>query len=126
MALQITQEFSKYIGIPYSKVDCWGLAELFYKQEFGIDLVKYYFTRPENKEETDFIVRSHREEYLKTNTPEYGDLILFKVLGTLSHIGIYLDGEKMLHSDFGKDSVIESWNSIKWKNRVEGFYKVKL
>jgi len=123
MAHQTTKQFSDYIGIAHDYLDCWGLVTMFYEREFGLILKTPYSTIPSSKDEAQSFVLNCVSCYKKVDKPKYGDIILFKVMGLLSHVAIYLDEEKMLHSDSGHDSVIESWNCGKWKNRVFGFYR---
>ncbi len=123
--------YDKYIGLRYldngrteSGVDCWGLARLFYKQEYGIDLPSY---SEEYSGGTDArilqVVELYRDNWEESAQPEAGDLCLFNMLGEPMHVGVYVGNNKFLHSRRGSDSVIESLNNIKWKNRFVAFYK---
>jgi len=123
--------YDKYIGLRYldngrteSGVDCWGLARLFYKQEYGIDLPSY---SEEYSGGTDArilqVVELYRDNWEESAEPEAGDLCLFNMLGEPMHVGVYVGNNKFLHSRRGSDSVIESLNNIKWKNRFVAFYK---
>lgn len=123
--------YDKYIGLPYldngrseSGVDCWGLARLFYRDEYGIDLPSYteeYIggTDPHIVE----AVNLYKDNWQDTNAPDIGDLCLFNIFGEPMHVGVYLGDNKFLHCRRGSDSVIESLGNIKWKNRFVGFYK---
>jgi sulfur carrier protein ThiS len=122
--------YDKYIGLPYldngrtqAGVDCWGLARLFYKDEFDIDLPSYsqdYIggTDPHITE----VIDLYKNNWEDTTTPNIGDLCLFNILGEPMHVGVYLGDNKFLHCRRGSDSVIESLSNIKWKNRFLGFY----
>ena len=123
--------YDKYIGLPYldngrtpTGVDCWGLARLLYKDEFGIDLPSYteeYIggTDPHIVE----AVNLYKDNWEDTTTPDIGDLCLFNIFGEPMHVGVFIGDNKFLHCRRGSDSVIESLTNIKWKNRFVGFYK---
>jgi hypothetical protein len=123
--------YDKYIGLPYLEngrteagVDCWGLARLFYRDQFDIELPSY--SDKYNGGQDPAIVsaiNTHIDNWEQLSTPNIGDLCLFNILGEPTHVGIYVGDNKFLHSREGKDSVIESLDSIKWKNRFQGFYK---
>lgn len=123
--------YDKYIGLPYLEngrteagVDCWGLARLYYKDQFDIDLPSY--TDEYNGGQDPAIIsaiNAHIDNWTQLDTPNIGDLCLFNILGEPTHVGIYVGDNKFLHSREGRDSVIESLNSTKWKNRFVGFYK---
>ena len=122
--------YDKYIGLQYldngrtkDGVDCWGLARLFYKDEFDIDLPSYsqdYIggTDPHIKE----AIALYKNNWEQNTAPNLGDLCLFNILGEPMHVGIFIGDNKFLHCRRGSDSVIESLNNIKWKNRFLGFY----
>jgi len=123
--------YDRYIGLPYKEngrdelgVDCWGLARLFYKQELGIELPSYtelYSGSYDPKVVA--AINYYKDTWTSVETPQPGDLCLFNILGEPSHVGIYIDNGKFLHSRDGKDSVIESINNAKWFNRLQGFYR---
>ena len=122
--------YDKYIGLPYldngrteSGLDCWGLARLFYSNEYGIELPSY---SEEYTGGTDpYIsqaVNLYKDNWEEITTPNVGDLCLFNIFGEPMHVGVYLGDNKFLHCRIGSDSVIESLNNVKWKNRFVGFY----
>jgi sulfur carrier protein ThiS len=123
--------YDKYIGLPYLEngrtetgVDCWGLARLFYKDQFDIDLPSYSDEYDGGQDPAIIsVVNAHIDNWKQLDTPNIGDLCLFNILGEPTHVGIYIGDNKFLHSREGMDSVVESLDSTKWKNRFQGFYK---
>lgn len=69
------------------------------------------------------IVRSEKSNWSNVEVPQTGDVVVLNITGMATHVGIYLDGMKMLHVMKGTDSCIESLKSSKWKNRIEGYYR---
>lgn len=122
---------SKYIGLPYkdngrdtSGIDCWGLARLYYLQEFNIELPSYSTEyNGETSENIKELVNQHKESWTSVDKPEVGDLIVFNIFGEPTHIGIYVGDDKFLHSRDGKDSVVETLSSHQWNKRISGYYK---
>lgn len=123
--------YEKYIGLPYLEngrtetgVDCWGLARLFYKDQFNIDLPSYTDEYDGGQDPAIIsAINTHIDNWEQLDAPNIGDLCLFNILGEPTHVGIYVGDNKFLHSREGMDSVIESLDSTKWKNRFQGFYK---
>lgn len=122
--------YDKYVGIPYlengrteSGIDCWGLARLFYKQEFNIELPSYdteYMGSYDPK--VSKAINYYKDNWTKTSAPKLGDLCLFNILGEPTHVGLYLENSKFLHARDGHSSVIESLKSSAWNRRLEGIY----
>ncbi len=123
--------FEKYIGIPYvekgrdeSGVDCWGLVRLIYKNELDINLpsftTEYEISDNERLEE---LFAQYKEGWESTDTPEVGDVVMFRIFGYEAHIGICVGDNKFLHVREGRDSAIESLDNPKWSKRITGFFK---
>ena len=122
--------YNDYVGIPFlakgrdaAGVDCWGLVRLVYKEEFDIELPS--FADDYEYDDTDRIEQlaaQYKEGWEETTIPKPGSVVLFKVLGHISHIGIYIGGNKFLHCLENHSSVIESLDSINWNKRFAGFY----
>lgn len=122
--MQYDPEHIKYlIGLDYDDVDCWGIVLLFYKKVFNKILKAYYDERPVTHEETKTLVFSYMGDFIKTNNPKYGDIILFNVWGLPCHIGIYLDDRNFLHTSKTTNCVID--NLPRWHKSVVAFYTVK-
>jgi hypothetical protein len=122
---------NKYIGIPFKSngrdwhgVDCWGLARLVYKEEFGIELPsfteQYYITDTPRIEE---LINQYKEGWVPVQEPKCGDLILFRIFGSASHVGILVDEGRFIHSRHGYDVAIAELNSTRWQHRVLGYFR---
>ncbi len=124
-------QLEKYIGLKYKEkgrdfdgVDCWGLVRLFYKNEFKIDLPsfssEYTQTDVQRIEE---LIAQYKEGWESTEQPEEGSIVLFRVLGSESHVGVVVNKEQFLHVRENQDSAIENFDSPFWKKRIVGYFK---
>jgi hypothetical protein len=122
---------NKYIGIPFlykgrniDGIDCWGLARLIYKQEYNIDLPNFSSDyEADDTHRMQDLIAQYREGWEPIDSPTEGCLVLFKIMGIDSHIGIAVSDTHFIHSREGKDSAIESFDSFKWNKRIVGYYK---
>jgi sulfur carrier protein ThiS len=122
--------FEKYIGIPFlekgrdaSGVDCWGLVRLIYKQEYDIALPSFVedYTLSDDARIGELFAQ-YKEGWAPLTQPTVGCVVLFRMFGTESHIGVVVDNSHFIHVREGRDSVIESLESAKWSKRVVGYY----
>jgi uncharacterized protein YijF (DUF1287 family) len=97
----------------------------FYKQEFGLEL-RHYFEgkKPEDKEVIKNLIYTHAGDFKKVDVPIYGDIVLIKIEGVESHIGIYIDEQFILHSRVATGSVMDRLHT--WKHRVTGYYRATI
>lgn len=122
---------NNYIGIPFKYkgrteegLDCWGLARLIYKNEYAITLPSFSSDYEDSDiERISDLIAQYREGWETVEVPSEGDIVLFKVMGAISHIGIAVSPTHFIHAREGYDSAIESFNSPYWKKRVVGFFK---
>lgn len=123
--------FDKYIGLPYQEngrteqgVDCWGLARLIYARELDIELPDYsdLYTGSWDEQVTK-LINYHKDSWHQVDKPVVGDLCLFNIYGEPAHIGVYCGENKFIHSRDGKDTVVESLNSVAWKKRFQGYFR---
>jgi len=119
-----------YIGIPYvdfgrdaNGFDCWGLVMQIYKDK-GITLKDYAYESPEDVKNNESI---YKDQYLigdwrKESEPSEGDIIVFNIAGYPSHVGVIIDKYRFIHAHKSCGVAIEKINSVRWRNRVHGFY----
>lgn len=122
---------NKYIGIPYkekgrdfSNVDCWGLVRLIYEQEYNITLPS--FSSEYIQQDTDRIqdlISQYKEGWEPISTPKEGCVVLFRILGTESHVGIAISETHFIHAREGQSSTIESFDSVYWNKRIAGYFQ---
>lgn len=124
--------YNKYIGIPYiSKgrdaegLDCWGLVRLVYKEQYNIDLPslseEYAADDSERHQE---LISLYKEGWDKQEAPTEGDVVVFRVLGSESHVGIYIGNGLFMHAREGVNTVVaEAITSITWAKRIRGYFK---
>ena len=122
----------EYVGIPFvnkgrnrSGCDCWGLVRLIYKEKFNTDLPDYldYETALDSVAIEPEITKVKNQEWIKIDRPKFGDVVLLNVTGLPVHVGIVLLDKTMIHCITGAGTVIEKYNSLKWKDRIDGFYR---
>lgn len=127
-------DLSRLVGIPYQDrgrgylgVDCWGLAVLAYARA-GIELPAYDqyedVTRRE-RDELAAIINEHRSEWheVPAGDEQALDLVLLRVMGTPSHIGVVAEPGRMLTIERAGFAYIDRYNGARWRGRVEGFFR---
>lgn len=128
-------DINKYIGLPYKNkgytkegLDCYGLVRLFLKEELDVDVPKFeQYDTYENKQEVErqFLLNVPLLAGERTETPEFGDICLFRFMGIVSHIGVYIRDGYVLHILRGTNSSYEAINGRRLKGRLEGYYELK-
>lgn len=124
-----------YIGLPFipdgrsrDGLDCWGLVKLVYEEQLGIILPSYDGVFKEdnikNLRVVSDLMDKEREKWIRVEKPTEFDVLMMRIQGrVISHVGIYLNKNKMLHIIKGISSVIEPTTGINWKDRIVGAYR---
>ena len=123
----------KYVGIPwkingidFDGCDCRGIIYLFYKNEYGILLHEFdNIDYKGNRDSLKSLV--HQEDYYKNwsevDNPKLGDVIVIRNFNIPAHLGLVVSKGRMLHAYTDIPSVIESYTSPIWKNKIDGIYR---
>ena len=126
---------NKYIQIPFIEkgrdfngCDCWGLVRLVYEQELNIDLPS--FLEYENTKDIRAISRMIRENqfgdsWFKVTDPLPFDVLVFRMMGSVAHVGIVVKNGLMLHCQKNVNTAHEAYllKSSDWVERLEGIYR---
>lgn len=120
---QPSPDFSKLIGVPYEKLDCWGIVVEFYKIVFNKTLKSYYDEVPKSRDIARSLVYSSMKDFEEVTDRKFGDIILIKLYGVESHIAVYLGSGKILHTSEHSGCIIE--NIARWEKLIVGFYRAK-
>ena len=124
--LKTNNKISDFIGIPYGfrdepGLDCYQLVIQVLKGVYGKDVPDYNFEGTWREADKGFL--EHKGDFVKVKTPEPGDVVLLRVGYRPIHCGVVVSRTTMLHSLRGSNSCVEKFNSTKWRNRIEGFYR---
>lgn len=104
--------------------DCWGLACVIYLKELGITLPDYLECYKSTADKDVLKKLIHDERQSKWQHPDKGqpfDLIWLKMGGVAFHVGVVTKSGYMIHCARDVGTVIESYTSLKWQNKVMGF-----
>lgn len=121
-----------YVGIPYaprgrtrSGVDCWGLVGLVYAEQFGVRLPggPAEYAPGDGAQVMALFEGPPRDEWVEIDTPHAGDVVLCRVLGYASHVGVLCEPGAMLHAREGHAVVVERIDRGAWRHRVAGFFR---
>ena len=124
----------KYLTIPFKDrgrdhngVDCFGLVQIIYKQEFKIQLPSYIEAYENEKDRESICNEINKEKklsgWVETDNPNHGNLIILNLLGRPLHLGVMLDHNSFIHCMKGKGTIIEKTTDIIWRNRINGYLK---
>jgi cell wall-associated NlpC family hydrolase len=116
------RDLSKYIGRSYNTYNCFDCAKHFYHDELGLDLKNYFDGAivPDRKE-IECLVITNKGDFVKVDKPEFGDIIVIRLYGYASHIGIYVGEGRFLHSLRDVGSCIDVLS--RYEKMVEGYYR---
>ncbi|MGH9887417.1 MAG: C40 family peptidase [bacterium] len=121
-----------FIGIPYvskgrsqAGCDCWGIVFLYYLEVLGIRLPEYAdgYSDSAEEEEVAKLVASGRRNWVEVSPPQAGDVVLLRIFKDPVHVGVYLDGHRVLHVRKGTNACIQRLDDSFWRSRIEGFYR---
>ena len=121
-----------YIGIPYadkgrsrSGLDCYGLLQLWMSEQLGISIPDYLevYTSSSDRDSVAGAIAENKVGWTPVEDPEFGDALLFNILGAPMHVGIKLDGNDFLHAFQNCDSCIERLDGVAWSRRLVGAYR---
>lgn len=124
-------QFSDLLGIPYRErgrttegVDCWGLVCLFHRK-LGVDIPDYLATYKSSSdmEGVGEAITEQKQNWLKVDEPEFGDVLVFNICGFPCHVGVYIGSGDFMHSFNGTDVCIERLGSLSWSRRLLETYR---
>ena len=117
-------DYSKLVGIPYSKMNCFELAQKFYADVLGMELKNYYECAPTNRTEIQNLVYTSKGDFVEVDSPQFGDIVLIKIENLESHIAVYVGPDRILHTlTTTKESVVDRLS--RWRMVVSGYYRMR-
>jgi cell wall-associated NlpC family hydrolase len=121
MSRLIFQACSKYIGKSYEEYNCWDLIKSLYREIYGLDVHQYYGENVPSRKETQSLIRTNKGEFERAEIPSPGDIILIRIGGVESHIGMNISKGRFIHSLSGSGVVIDSLS--RYATRITGYYR---
>lgn len=124
--------FDKFLNIFYHKnhrsftfCDCYGICYLFNKEVLGNDLPEFLDEDIWDDAGVNNAITNGKKHFKKINIgkEKVGDIVSFQINGNFLHVGVVLQSGQMLHIMEGKHAVIESYNNLKWKHKVDSFWR---
>lgn len=127
----------EYVGIPFkalgrdrSGCDCYGLVRLVLLEQCGVALPLYNndYVGVGRAHAHELAALIDRERPLFPAVPvewgAVGDIVLMRVGGHEQHVGLVVAPGVMLHTEEGCAAVTERMDSLRWRHRIVGFYRV--
>ena len=122
-------DYTKYLSIPFvpngrtmDGCDCYGLVRLLLTDLYGKLLPLFA------NDETEYapLINSGLATIGATGIPkpEEGALVILRYLGLPVHIGLCIDGTRVIHTEKFKGVHIEALSSRHIASRIVGFYRV--
>ncbi|MBA4797013.1 MAG: C40 family peptidase [Rhizobiales bacterium] len=126
--------FERFVGIPYVAhgrdyfgADCWGILYLFYRDVLGVDIPSYVAEMEGKSFDRHGIAPLMEAErdirWKRVQNPVHGDGVSMRVGRMETHVGVYLDRGRLLHSEGPNPSEIVRIDDIRVKSRIAGFYR---
>jgi cell wall-associated NlpC family hydrolase len=114
--------YAAYVGIPYQEKNCWQLIQLIFAEQWGVTLPDFDVTVRGTAIDTIF-ASGIVWQAVDPQAVQIGDVVAITGGRYVRHVGLVVAPGVMLHSQDGTDSVIESYESFVWRQRVGGFYR---
>lgn len=125
-----------YIHIPFKEhgrsrdgADCWGLASVIYKEQFGIDLPALQdYNTTKDRNAIGKLCNEESKKWIKIDEGEEQpfDILIFKILNIPCHIGIVISKGIMIHCEYGIGTHISEYNKdLQWRKRIAGIYRYR-
>ena len=126
----------RYIGLPFLArgrdrrgLDCWGLVRLALAEQFALQLPCFAkdYAHATDSEKIATVARGEipRWRAIAPGDEALGDVIVLRLRGVPMHVGLVIGDGQMLHIEASINSAIERYTGLRWRDRVEGFYRYR-
>ena len=123
-----------YIGLPFKErgrdmtgLDCWGLVRLVLHEQLDIQVPSYahYYVSSTSEKQIGPLVRRESLNWKRVavENSACGDVLILRMRGQPMHAALVLDHQYMLHIERGINSVLERYDSMRWRNRIVGVFR---
>lgn len=105
--------------------DCYGICYLFNREVLNKEIPEYLNEKIYSDEDIDATYKSKLKEWVKIprGKETTGDVVSINMKQMPIHVGVVVDKGFMLHIMENRHAQIESYNSFKWKNKVDSFWR---
>lgn len=114
----------QFLGLQYEPpFGCFELVRQILEKQHNINLnidTQYVQNTPNGRLQA--LHKGLIEKCIQVDVPASGDLILLRP----AHIGYIVEPPYMLHSYSGGSACIERYDSFLWRNRILGFYRLRV
>lgn len=123
----MTDVFSKYIGIPYSKLHCWALVAKIYGEQFDIPLPLFEDIDPYHTLKVSKTICAARKsgEWVAVDVPTHGAVVLMQRARIPTHAGVFIEADTLqgiLHTSEATGCIFTPLPHIQQQWNIEGFY----
>jgi hypothetical protein len=119
-------EVASYIGLPFEKFNCAALVVKVSRELLGKEIPLHVSDCPDPMDAIEvgaLMAGQIIKQWTKVDEGVDGDVVLFRMQGFPSHVGLVIGGGKFLHVLPGREACIEKLDSVHWRSRVVGFYR---
>lgn len=109
--------------------DCWGLLQYVYAhdhpQKIALPSYDEFYTDTNDRDViSSLIFEQKAARWREVDTPQEFDAVLLNMRGVPMHVGIVSHkAGHMLHCGRGINTSHEKYTSMRWANKVMGFYR---
>lgn len=123
--VQIARQF---LRVPYLEggrdvrgCDCWGLVRMIYWEAYGIDLPLLQ-VKPGIQAAKNVLRASRSVDWIMSNG-RAGDVVVVRQRSIPGHVGLLLTRNDMIHTLPDVGVTVERTDSIRWRNKILGYYR---
>lgn len=105
--------------------DCWGFVRLVALEVFdkSMPLLDENYESIDNRKLLEDLIFQNSRHFKRVVDPEPGDILLFRIIGHNSHVGIMLNNNDFAHMWHSAGVCVERFTGAQWLNRLQGFFR---
>lgn len=127
--------WNNYVGAEFDEkgrgpevFDCWGLLQFVYandhpKKHILPSYIECYESTNDRAALAKVIEGEKQNRWREVDVPQEFDAILLRMRGVPMHVGLVTKKGHMLHCAQGIGTVHERFDSIRWRDKILGFYR---
>lgn len=125
MNVSVAEYMEWSVSNPMADHTCWTFLSKVLKENYGVNIPALAGQENIAAQEKEVIKQQQlSSDWREVAVPAAGDVILFLLGGKRPHVGIMVSDAAFLHfSEIDRTVKLDLHDSLRWRNRVEGFYR---